>query len=58
MALQVDESKCIGCSLCVNMCPHCFESEGDIVKVKAETCSECDLADIAAQCPVEAITIS
>ena len=57
MALKIDESKCIGCGLCVNLCPDCFETSGDIVKVKAETCDSCDLNEISTQCPVEAILI-
>jgi len=54
----VDEAKCVGCGLCVNMCPDCFELvESGVVKVKNSTCGDCDLNDIASQCPVEAITV-
>ena len=57
MALKIDESKCIGCGLCVNLCPDCFEADGDIVRVIAQTCDDCDLDEISTQCPVEAILI-
>ena len=54
----VDESKCVGCGLCVNNCPDCFElNDEGIAKVKSCDGSSCDLQDTASQCPVEAIAI-
>ncbi|MDP2922118.1 MAG: ferredoxin [Candidatus Omnitrophota bacterium] len=56
--ITIDESICVGCGLCVNNCPDCFEMPGDgIAKVKAPKCSSCDLHEVASQCPVNAIII-
>jgi ferredoxin len=54
----IDESKCVGCGLCVNSCPDCFELNDDgVAKVKNSDCNSCDLQEISSQCPVEAITV-
>ena len=29
MKIHVDENLCIGCGLCVNMCPKCFQINDD-----------------------------
>ena len=56
--IVVDESKCVGCGLCVNNCPDCFElNDEGIAIVKNSESNNCDLKDTATQCPVEAITI-
>ncbi|MCK9614837.1 MAG: ferredoxin [Candidatus Omnitrophica bacterium] len=56
--VTVDASTCVGCGLCVNSCPDCFEMVSDgIAKVKADKCSGCDLHEVASQCPVNAITV-
>jgi ferredoxin len=56
--IVIDESACVGCGLCVNNCPDCFEMVSDgVAKVKANACSSCDLHEVASQCPVNAITI-
>lgn len=56
--VTVDENACVGCGLCVNLCPNVFElNESGIVKVKANESEGCDLQDIASQCPVNAITV-
>lgn len=56
--VTVDENACVGCGLCVNACGDVFElAENGIVKVKASECSNCDLHDIASQCPVNAIAV-
>lgn len=50
--------ECIGCGLCVNNCPDCFEltDEGK-AKAKGSECSSCDLHEVASQCPVNAIIV-
>ncbi|MBN3041046.1 MAG: ferredoxin [Candidatus Omnitrophica bacterium] len=56
--VTIDESACVGCGLCVNACSTVFElSEDGVAKVKAHECSDCDLKDIASQCPVNCITV-
>ena len=56
--ITIDESTCVGCGLCVSSCPECFEMSSDgIAKVKSNECSNCDLHEIASQCPVNAITV-
>lgn len=61
MKVSVEASKCIGCGLCVNSCPDVFELTDDgiaVVKSDADLSStECDLKDMASQCPVEAIIV-
>ena len=54
----VDENACVGCGLCVNICADVFELGSDgIAKVKTHECADCDLHDVASQCPVNAIVI-
>ena len=54
----VDESKCVGCGLCVNGCADCFElNDEGVAIVKNSDCTSCDIKDIASQCPVEAIVV-
>jgi ferredoxin len=56
--VTVDESTCVGCGLCVNVCPDCFEMGSDgVAKVKASSCANCDLNEVASQCPVNAIIV-
>lgn len=56
--VTIDENACVGCGLCVNMCEAVFKLADDgIAKVKAQECADCDLHDIASQCPVNCIAI-
>lgn len=53
----VDQNICIGCGLCASTCPECFEIKEDGKShVIGETC-ECDLQEVALDCPVQAIVI-
>ena len=47
--------KCIGCNICVNMCPEGFEMEGGQAKVIDQD-ADC-IADAAEACPVNAIEV-
>ena len=56
--ITIDENACVGCGLCANSCPDCFEmGEDGIAKVKSSECANCDLNEVASQCPVNAITV-
>jgi ferredoxin len=56
--LTVDENTCVGCGLCVNNCPDCFEmGDNGIAIVKSSECSSCDLQEVASQCPVNSILV-
>jgi len=56
--VTVDESTCVGCGLCEQNCPNVFEIQGDgLAHVKNFTDPGCDLAEVAEQCPVNAIKV-
>ena len=60
MKATVDESRCIGCRLCPDICPAVFEMDRGkaivkVGKVPAEAEDAC--RDAALQCPGEAINI-
>ena len=55
--VKVDAEKCIGCGMCVSMCPDVFEMGDD---GKAKVVSQKDSSEVketAESCPVEAITL-
>lgn len=53
----VDDDVCIGCGACVSACPDCFElNEDGKSKVTVEVC-DCDLHEVALNCPVQAISV-
>jgi ferredoxin len=56
--VKVDQEKCIGCGLCVSMCPEVFEL-GDDGKshVIGEKCDKHNLKEIVDSCPVSAISL-
>jgi ferredoxin len=60
MKVSVDEETCIGCGVCVSVCPDVFELNDDSVAVVIEG-ADCDSAgcceEAAENCPVQAITI-
>jgi ferredoxin len=55
--LQYNPSACIGCGLCVDVCPHsAFQMKGRLAYlVNAPACMECGACQI--NCPVDAITV-
>jgi ferredoxin len=56
--VAVDENACVGCGLCVNECADVFELGSDgIAKVKTQTCTSCNLHEVASQCPVNCIVV-
>lgn len=57
-SLSVDEEKCVGCSMCINVCPHqVFSVEQNKVKLlDRDGCMECGAC--ALNCPVDAISVT
>jgi len=60
MMASIDSEVCIGCTLCIQVCPDVFEMEQDKAVVR-KTPVPYDLLqackDAASQCPVNAITL-
>ena len=58
--IKVDKEKCIGCGLCVSMCPGLFELKDGKSHVKGgmDKCKECDcdIDAIIKGCPASAIS--
>ena len=60
MKAIVDESLCIGCGLCSEICPDVFSMSGDVAIVLHEPIHagfESACQDAKEQCPVNAITL-
>ena len=56
--IVIDESLCTGCGLCSSNCPDVFEiGDDNLAHVIASECANCDLKEIAEQCPVTAIIV-
>ena len=60
MKAAVDQETCIGCEVCVGICPDVFEMDGDVAVAKADDIPD-HLAESATEaadsCPVDAIRI-
>ena len=57
VTLQLDDTRCIGCQMCVNVCPHAvFHVEGKKARiVNRDGCMECGAC--AKNCPTAAISV-
>lgn len=55
--LQLDAARCIGCGMCMTVCPHrVFARDGGKVRIHdIDACMECSAC--ARNCPAEAITV-
>ncbi len=55
--LRLDESRCTGCGMCLNVCPHAvLEKTNGVVRLAApQACMECGACQ--RNCPVEAIQV-
>jgi ferredoxin len=61
MKATVDKDLCMGCGLCVDVCPIVFEMDGDKAVAKVDPVpveAEGACRDAAEQCPVEAIKVT
>ena len=55
--LKLMTDKCIGCNMCVNVCPHrVFELSNGKAKITNDKCIECGAC--ALNCPVSAIEVN
>lgn len=56
---KIDQEKCIGCGLCVNLCPSVFKmgENGKAEVINLKNCSQCDCETVVQNCPVQAITL-
>lgn len=56
--VAVDQALCIGCGICVDMCPEVFTTieDGKAQAIKHD-CETHNIEEIADACPVEAINI-
>jgi ferredoxin len=56
--VSVDQALCIGCGVCVDMCPEVFvlTADGKAQTVKTE-CDQHSMEEIAGACPTEAINV-
>jgi len=60
MKAVVDQAECIGCELCVQICPDVFTMEGNLAQVMVDIVAadvEDDCRAAAEACPVNAIHI-
>lgn len=55
--LELDRERCVGCGLCVEVCPHLIFAmqEGRATVRERDRCMECGAC--ALNCPVKAITV-
>ena len=56
--ITVDQELCIGCGICVDLCPEVFELCDDKSRVIGpDKCDSCDCEEAVVSCPVSAIAI-
>ena len=61
MQAHVDKQKCLGCGICIDVCPDVFETGDDgLADVRVEVVpptAESSCRDAAEQCPEQAIHV-
>lgn len=61
MEAKVDRDTCIGCELCVSICPEVFEMDDEqiatVIASPVPSSAENDAKEAEDQCPVSAISI-
>jgi NAD-dependent dihydropyrimidine dehydrogenase PreA subunit len=57
VTLRLDEAKCTGCGMCLDVCPHAvFQLEGGKARIiDRDACMECGAC--ARNCPAEALSV-
>ncbi|QZY53823.1 4Fe-4S binding protein [Crassaminicella profunda] len=55
MIIRIDQSKCSGCRMCIEICPVGAIEEGDKIMVDMSRCIKCRSCVVA--CPSKAIII-
>ncbi len=57
-SVSLDREVCVGCSMCVNVCPHevFVLKENKAIMIDKDGCMECGAC--AKNCPVSAISVS
>ncbi len=57
VTLRLDEEKCVGCRMCLEVCPHAVlaSSNGRVRIQDRDACMECGAC--ARNCPTEAVTV-
>ena len=55
--VSVDKDKCLGCGLCVSLCPEVFELGEDGKSWVKNPQGTCNLEEVVTGCPVEAISL-
>ena len=61
MKAIVDAATCVGCELCVSVCPDVFVMDGAVAKAKVDAvpaAAEAAAKEAATSCPVTAITFA
>lgn len=55
--ITVDQELCIGCGVCMSLCPDVFElqNNGKAEVINGDNCDNCDCEDVVNNCPVGAI---
>lgn len=53
----VDKKKCIGCGLCVSLCPEVFQLDEEGKSVVKNSQGKCEVEEAVESCPVGAIEI-
>ena len=55
--VSIIEELCTGCGLCAATCPSGFEITPENKAIVVNDGGECDLSQVASECPVEAIKV-
>lgn len=53
----MDKKKCIGCGLCVSLCPEVFQLDEEGKSVVKNSQGKCEVEEAVESCPVGAIEI-